>query len=170
MTQLAAGYRLPADDGTDGNITSKVCPIKSVWRTFVVTGVRNALNFPPYIQCSNGTRVGDTEALCVLLKRMVYPNRLCDLRKTFDRSVVELCCIFNAALDHVYENFHGLLTDLDQWWLDADHLRAYSAAVSGRGAPLDRCLGFIDGTVRPICWPIVDQQEECTTATKGYMV
>ena len=29
----------------------------------------------------------------------------------------------------------------------------YAAAISARGAPLQNCFGFIDGTVRPIARP-----------------
>ena len=37
-------------------------------------------------------------------------------------------------------------------------LQTYADAIHNRGAPLDNCLGFIDGTVRPICRPKQDQR------------
>ncbi len=79
--------------------------------------LRHALNFPPILKCYNGTLVESDEALCILLRRLVYPNRLCDLRGTFHRTTPELSMIFNLSVDHVYNNYHGLLTNLEQWWL-----------------------------------------------------
>ena len=32
-------------------------------------------------------------------------------------------------------------------------LQRYADAISGQGAPLDNCFGFVDGTVRPISRP-----------------
>ena len=39
--------------------------------------------------------------------------------------------------------------------LDPDQMEMYmyAAAISARGAPLQNCFGFIDGTVRPIARP-----------------
>ena len=32
-------------------------------------------------------------------------------------------------------------------------LKKYADTVTSKGAPLYNCFGFIDGTVRPVCWP-----------------
>ena len=37
--------------------------------------------------------------------------------------------------------------------LAPDKLEGYAAAVHAKGAALDNCWDFIDGTVRPICRP-----------------
>jgi hypothetical protein len=45
------------------------------------------------------------------------------------------------------------------WWLTiyiifaAEKLRIYAEAVTKKGATLDNCFVFADGTVRPICRP-----------------
>ena len=37
--------------------------------------------------------------------------------------------------------------------MNAQALQSYADAVSARGAPLQNCFGFVDGTVRPIARP-----------------
>ena len=37
-------------------------------------------------------------------------------------------------------------------------LSTYADAIHNRGAALDNCFGFIDGNVRPIYRPIVNQR------------
>ena len=37
-------------------------------------------------------------------------------------------------------------------------LQTYAEAVSDKGAVLDNCFGFVDGTVRPICRPNANQR------------
>ena len=34
----------------------------------------------------------------------------------------------------------------------------FAAAIQAKGAPLDQCIGFIDGTVHPIARPTVNQR------------
>lgn len=50
---------------------------------------------------------------------------------------------------------HGhLLADLkSHGWLDEDQLDVFAAAVKNQGAPLENCVGFVDGTIRPTCRP-----------------
>jgi len=38
-------------------------------------------------------------------------------------------------------------------------MQAYTAAVNRKGAPLPNCIGFIDGTVRPLCRPSRHQRQ-----------
>ena len=42
--------------------------------------------------------------------------------------------------------------------LDPLKLEQYAIAVAEKGAALDNCYGFIDGTVRPICRPQDNQR------------
>ena len=59
------------------------------------------------------------------------------------------------VVDDVYERFKDRLTSLDLTWLDP---AAFSDAVSSKGAALNNCWGFIDGTVRPIARPTHSQR------------
>ena len=55
----------------------------------------------------------------------------------------------------MYERFGHLLRDLDLVWLDPS---SFAEAVHAKGAPLQQCFGFIDGTVRQIAHPTVNQR------------
>ena len=56
-----------------------------------------ALKIPQSYTCSSGTKATGMEALMVVLRRLAYPNRLCDLTKLFGRSPPELSTIFNTV-------------------------------------------------------------------------
>ena len=61
-------------------------------------------------------------------------------------------------MNYIYENHHQRLTNWDQTFLNPAKLEEYAQAISDRGAALKNCLGFIDGTVRPICRPDQNQR------------
>ncbi|KXJ11471.1 hypothetical protein AC249_AIPGENE107 [Exaiptasia diaphana] len=58
------------------------------------------------------------EALLILLRRLSYPNRWCDLQDMFGRSQPELSMIFNEILSDIYDRYGSLLESLDLVWLD----------------------------------------------------
>ena len=113
----------------------------------------DALNIPDRITTSQGTVCEGIEGLCILLKRLAFPCRYTDMVPIFGRNSSELCLIFNAVLDNIY-SFHGhRLTTWNQTVLQPNMLHNYAIAIHQKGAPLDNCFGFVDGTVRPICRP-----------------
>lgn len=117
-----------------------------------------ALKIPDKFICSNGTVSSGTEGLLILLKRFSYPCRLSDMIPRFGRSVPELSLILNEVIDFIYTNHGYLLRDLDQPWLNSNHLENFARAVYEKGAALENCWGFVDGTVRPICRPGENQR------------
>lgn len=117
-----------------------------------------ALKIPGTFTCANGTVCSGMEGLLVLLKRFSYPCRLSDMIPRFGRSVPELSLILNEVISFIYTNHGHLLRDLDQPWLSSDHLENFALAVHGKGAALENCWGFVDGTVRPICRPGENQR------------
>lgn len=102
--------------------------------------------------------VSGVEGLCTVLRRLAYPCRLEDLEPVLGRTKVEISYIFNHVIDYLYNTHNHLLSDLSRDWLSYEHLRNYAEAVSDRNAPLENCWGFIDGTVRPICRPQLNQK------------
>eukprot|EP00794_Sanderia_malayensis_P001370 gene1370-biopygen1120 len=108
---------------------------------------------PDRIKCYNGTVVNSVEALCICLKRFAYPCRYVDLIPRFARPVPHLCMVSNLVTDMIFDRFHNLLTNLDQPWLSPANLQAFADAIRNKGAALENCWGFVDGTVRPICRP-----------------
>ena len=53
-----------------------------------------------------------------------------------------------------------IVRQIIQWNHDLNptSLEEYTYAVSRKGAPLDNCFGFVDGTVRPITQPGENQR------------
>ena len=127
------------------------------WRDDIYT-LLDIFNFPEELRCYNGTVFDSVEALCVLLRRLAYPCRYGDLIPRFARPVPHLCMISNLVADEIYVRFGHLLRDLDQPWLSRPNLQIFANAVHEKGAALDNCWGFIDGTVRPICRPQRNQR------------
>ena len=56
-----------------------------------------ALRLPQKYVCCKGTSVSGIEALMILLRRLSYPNRCCDLVPLFRRAVPELSVIFSEV-------------------------------------------------------------------------
>ena len=120
--------------------------------------LHHALRMPAKIVCPNGTVAHGIEGLLIMLRRLVYPNRLSDLTHLFQRSESELSYIINETVRIVYDTHSHLLRDLGQDWLSRDNLEGFANVVQAAGSPLHNCWGFIDGTVRPICRPTYNQR------------
>ena len=116
------------------------------------------LQIPDLIKCPNGIIVNGIEALSVLLKRFSYPCRYADMIPRFGRPVAQLSMITNQMMDFIFNEYSHLLADLRQPWLSTHNLSNFAAAIHERGAPLENCWGFIDGTVRPLCRPDQNQR------------
>ncbi|GMF45988.1 unnamed protein product [Phytophthora fragariaefolia] len=102
-------------------------------------------------------RVSTLVDLCIFLRRMAYPARLEDLDDLFDRDRTAISAISNAVLDFLYDSFSHLLL-FDTRRLTSATLSAYANAIRDKGAPLNTCVGFIDGTVRGMCRPKKNQK------------
>ncbi|XP_028418307.1 uncharacterized protein LOC114543582 [Dendronephthya gigantea] len=98
------------------------------------------------------------EGLCVLMKRFAYPCRYGDMITLFGRPVPEICMITNHVLNYIYETHHHRITEWNNGLLSPDLLEVYATSIHQKGAPLQNCFGFIDGTVRPICRPRQNQR------------
>ncbi|KAH7937287.1 hypothetical protein HPB49_010291 [Dermacentor silvarum] len=94
--------------------------------------LQRALRIPDLVTSAQGVHVRGLEALSICLKRLAYPNRLCDLQHFFGLHYSVISSISNKVLDHI-------------------------EAVHNKGAALQNCWAFIDGTARPICRPSEDQ-------------
>ena len=116
------------------------------------------LRIPGKIVCSQRTTCSGLEALCILLKRLAFPCRYTDMVTRFGRNITELCLIFNAILNFVYTTHQHHLSRWEQPFLSPENLALYTAAIHNHGAPLENCFGFIDGTVRRIARPKINQR------------
>ena len=115
-----------------------------------------ALEMPDII-LANRARASGLESLCLVLRRLAYPNRLYDLVPVFSRDETYLSKFFNEALEFINGRFMHLLTSLNQPWL-VNELEAFTESVYEKCGVLPSCWGFIDGTLRPCCRPVYNQQ------------
>lgn len=114
-------------------------------------------DFPKRLKLDNRAFVSGEEILMITLRRLAYPVRWSDLQIFFGVSESTLSLAFKYAIEKIYEDFKHLLV------FDAGRivpmLPSFATAVQRKGGPLQNCVGFIDGTARPICRPTVGQQE-----------
>ena len=120
--------------------------------------LKHLMQIPNDVICYNRTKTDGLEALCIFLRRFAYPVRYGDMIPAFGRSVPELSMISNKILNHIHENFNRLLGGFNHGWMTPESLEEYARVVHRKGAALDFCWGFIDGTVRPICRPGQNQR------------
>ena len=111
------------------------------------------LQIPDVVRCYNRSIFNGIECFCVFLKRYAYPCRYGDMVPHFGRPVPELCLMSNEIMDLIYNRFNYLLRDFNQSWLAPANLEIFANAIHLKGAPLQNCWGFVDGTVRPLCRP-----------------
>ena len=67
------------------------------FETSVVIQLENLLHIPEFFRCEQGTKVTGLEGLLIMLRRLCYPNRWCDLVPLFGLSESELSAVFNLV-------------------------------------------------------------------------
>ena len=113
--------------------------------------IRDALEIGDYITLSNRSKFSALEGVCILMRRMAYPTRCGDLGKLFCRTPSAISMVFIYMVYLVFGRFKSLLK-IDSGVIGGN-LQQLADAVSNAGAPLRKCVGFVDGTVRPVSRP-----------------
>ena len=103
-----------------------------------IPGLVQALGLPEELVGSNRTRCTGLEGLCILLRRLAYPNRLEDIENIFGRGVSELSVIINLVLDFLYSKWHHLLDTLPVAWLT--NARLHEGAATACAATLSTAI------------------------------
>ena len=112
-----------------------------------------ALQLPPRFTCQQRSVCDSMEGLCMLLKRVAYPCRYSDMIPRFGRPVSVMSLVTNQVMNYLFDIHGHRITQWNQDILSPPTLQRYALAISQKGAALDNCFGFIDGTVRPISRP-----------------
>ena len=129
------------------------CVAEFRFRKRDVRALAEVLRVPDTITCEQGSVCTGIEGLCMLLRRMAYPCRYGDMIPRFAKPVPVLSMITNQMLDFIY-NVHGhKVLNWNHYLLSPANLQTYVDAITAKGAPLDNCFGFIDGTIRAIARP-----------------
>ena len=118
-----------------------------------VRALAEVLRIPDTIICEQRSVCDGVEGLCMLLKRMSYPCRYGDMIHRFAKPVPVLSMITKEMLDYICNTHGHKVLNWNHEILSPANLQTYVDAITAKGASLDNCFGFIDGTVRPISRP-----------------
>ncbi|KAM7310045.1 hypothetical protein ISCGN_007005 [Ixodes scapularis] len=100
------------------------------------------------------------EVFAIGLRRLAYPNRLCDIELMFDHHSLTLSIVSNQVHRAIVHTFGHLLRDLTAHsWLNPEQLDVFAEAVHNQGALLTNCWGIINGTARAVCRPMWHQRK-----------
>ena len=135
------------------NMNDDECLAEFRFKKTDIQTLKEALHLPDVIRCQQRTVCDSTEALCMLLKRLAYPCRYGDMIHRFARPVPEMCMITNEVTDYLHDNHAHRILQWNEDVLNPGKLQEYANAIYNKGAPLDNCFGFVDGTVRAISRP-----------------
>ncbi|XP_075738061.1 uncharacterized protein LOC142777476 [Rhipicephalus microplus] len=85
------------------------------------------LLIPGEVMSAQRVRVSDSEALCMTLRRLAYPNRLCDLETIFNRHSSMISCVVSKVMSHIEYYFGHLLADLTvHGWMNLQNQQLFS--------------------------------------------
>ena len=127
------------------------CKVEFRFQKNDIYQLAEAFDIPEFMRCYNGIKICGIEALCIYLKRFAYPCRYSDIMPRFGRDIPQLSMISNLVMNYIYQNHKHRLENFNQIWLSPHNLQLFANFIHSKGAPLDNCWGFIDGTVRPVC-------------------
>ena len=83
----------------------------------------------------------------------VYPCRYSDMVQWFAKPVPVLSMITNQVLDYIYQAHSHRILQWNHQQLSQANLERFAKVIHRKGAPLNNCFAFFDGTVRLICRP-----------------
>lgn len=75
--------------------------------------LRSVMLLPDVVYSAQKVPVPGDEALCITLRRLAYPNRLCELERTFGRHYSVISSVTNKVLCHIHDNFEHLVDDMN---------------------------------------------------------
>ena len=102
---------------------------------------------------NQGSIVDVMEGLCMLLRRLAYPCRFGDMVSRFGSAVPVLSMATNHVIDFICNTYRYHITRWNNLLLNPPALEMYARLVHDKGAALQNCVGFVDGTVCPIARP-----------------
>ena len=103
------------------------------------------LRVPDKVSVPHCTKVSGLEALCIMLRRLCYPNRWVELVSEFGISGNQLSAINLHMVDHVYRNFGRLLMDIT---IFKNFVPKWCSLIHRKCGYYTNCYGFIDGTLK----------------------
>ena len=111
-----------------------------------------ALQIPPSFKLPQGSIVSGM-GHCILLKHLAYPCRFGDMAPRHAKPVPVLSMVTNHVIDYIYTIHGHRITHWNDALLNPLASDAYAQLVHAKGAALQNCFGFVNGTIRPIARP-----------------
>ncbi|GAV06746.1 hypothetical protein RvY_16683 [Ramazzottius varieornatus] len=90
------------------------------------------------------------------------PNRLFESKRLMKRSAPSFSRIFNHTVMLIHREHGHLLRAIIHPWMNGNTLTTFASKITARGAPLETCVRFIDGTMRLTCRPSRSQKAAFT--------
>ena len=94
------------------------------------------LGLPPTFTTTNGCVLERVELMCLLLRRLSYPNRLTDLDRIFVRPKSTLSSAINEVVDLIYDLHHDKLHSWDHPWMAHEQSQIYANKIHAKGGAL----------------------------------
>lgn len=106
------------------------------------------LLIPGEVMSAQRVRVSDREALCMTLRRLAYPNRLCDLETIFNRHSSVISSVVSKVMSHIEYYFGHLLADLTvHGWLNLQNLQLFTGKHESRSILCEYHFFFVRSKV-----------------------
>ena len=140
------------------DINNAECLAEYRFRKHDLPLLAEGLQMPDSFMFYQRTISSGMEVLCILLRRLSYPCRFSDIIPRFGQPVPVLSMVSNQVLDYIYDTQDHRMTQWNHQVLSQPLLQLYSDTIAAQGSALDNCLGFVDGTVRPISRPAKHQR------------
>ena len=106
-----------------------------------------ALQIPPTVRCRQGSVCDGEEALCMLLKRMCYPSCYSNMVPLLAKPIPVISLITNEVFNYIYVTHGHRIQQWNHQLLSPRNLEHYADSIHSKGAHLDNCFGFVDGTI-----------------------
>ena len=117
-----------------------------------------AFQIPQHFKLPKGGTRPRIICFLYMLWRAAYPTTYLKDELMWGEGRGTLCEMFNLTMSCLFNNWAlYLVRDLDIGTCRAQ-CRRWAAVISRKGAPLERCWGFIDGTIRETCRPVRGQR------------
>ena len=99
------------------------------------------------------------EALCIFLKRLVYPCRLSGPHvKVWTKGSAPIMHDIKLSTKYYLRELGFLMRNMNQNWLSRRNLELFAEVIHTKGVPLDNCWWFVHGATRPVRRPGQNQR------------
>jgi hypothetical protein len=119
---------------------------------------RVLLGIPDIVITSNRDRCPGFLAFLMVLYKLSWPRRLCDLRDTFGGTKQRNGRIVNEVICFLFRRFYRKMAGIDRDRMNDQYLQELCRVHFVKNQVMENIWGFIDGTVRPCCRPVRFQE------------